>query len=241
MIIPKGTFQELTLQSKELHEEMEILIYLPANYSPLYKYSLIIAQDGQDYFKFGRIGRLADELLNKREIENIIIAGIPYKNSNDRRKKYHPEGEQHHSYIRFLAHELVLLLDTEFPTLQMGSTRALIGDSLGATVALLAALQYPHTFGKVILQSPYVNDYVLKAVESLAEPHLLEIYHTVGSKETEVKTTDGTISNFLQPNRMLSNIFSEKRFSYCYKEFNGDHSWTYWQPDLTKALKKMFN
>ena len=46
----------------------------------------------------------------------------------------------------------------------MGYGRALIGDSLGGTVSLLTALQYPHTFGKVIMQSPLVNETVLRAV-----------------------------------------------------------------------------
>jgi enterochelin esterase-like enzyme len=128
---PKGTVKEVFFQSNELGEELQILIYLPANYSPLFTYSLLIAQDGQDYFRLGRIGRFADELLYNHEIENIIIVGIPYKHVKDRRKKYHPDSEHHQSYIRFLAHELVPFLDKEYPTYQMGSTRGLLGDSLG--------------------------------------------------------------------------------------------------------------
>ena len=165
MEIPKGTIKELTIKSNELGEDVLLLVYLPANFSPLFKYSLLIAQDGRDYFQLGRIGRLADEYLYNREIENLIIIGIPYKDVGDRRNKYHPDGEQHQQYIRFLAHELVPFLDREFPTYHMGTTRALIGDSLGATVSLMTALHYPHTFGKVILQSPYVDDQVIELVE----------------------------------------------------------------------------
>jgi enterochelin esterase-like enzyme len=51
MEYPKGTIHELTFFSQELNEEMQLLIYLPANFSPLYKYSLLIAQDGRDYFQ----------------------------------------------------------------------------------------------------------------------------------------------------------------------------------------------
>src|SRR4051794_20772516 len=79
MEIPKGTIKELTITSNELGEEILLLVYLPANFSPLNKYSLLIAQDGRDYFQLGRIGRLADEFLYEREIENLIIIGIPYK------------------------------------------------------------------------------------------------------------------------------------------------------------------
>lgn len=240
MEIPKGTIKEHKIKSKELGEEILLLIYLPANFSPLYKYSLLIAQDGRDYFQLGKISRLADEYLFNREIENLIIVGIPYKDVDDRRRKYHPDGEQYQQYIRFLAHELVPFLDQEFPTYQMGSTRALIGDSLGATVSLMTALQYPHSFGKVLLQSPYVNEKVLEMVNSFTETELLEIYHIVGNQETKVQTTKGKISDFLSPNRKLSSIITDKSFTYFYDEFNGDHTWTYWQPDLKRALKRMF-
>ena len=232
--------KELTFHSKELGEEILLLVYLPANFSPLYKYSLLIAQDGRDYFQLGRIGRLADEYLYNREIENLIIVGVPYKDVADRRRKYHPNGDQNEKYIRFLAHELVPFLDTEFPTYQMGTTRALIGDSLGATVSLMTAIQYPHTFGKVLLQSPYVNQKILELVEDFTDTQLLEIYHVIGTQETEVPTTDGQVKNFLSPNRELSKIISDKPFTYFYEEFNGDHTWTYWQPDLRRALKMFF-
>lgn len=240
MEIPKGTIKEHTIKSNELGEEVLLLIYMPANFSPLYKYSLLIAQDGRDYFQLGKIGRIADEYLFEREIENLIIIGLPYKDVKNRRRKYHPAGEQNQAYIRFLAHELVPYLDKEFPTYHMGSTRALIGDSLGATVSLMAALHYPHTFGKIILQSPYVDDQVNGLVESFTEKGLLEIYHVVGNQETVVQMTNGKTSDFLTPNRKLSSIIKSKSITYYYDEFNGDHTWTHWQPDLKRALKMMF-
>jgi enterochelin esterase-like enzyme len=240
MEYPKGTIKELTLKSSELDEEIQLLVYLPANFSPLYKYSLLITQDGRDYFQLGRIGRLADEFLYEREIQNIIIVGVPYKDVADRRRKYHPDGDQNHAYIRFLAHELVPFLDHEYPTYHMGSTRALIGDSLGATVSLMTALQYPHTFGKVLLQSPLVNAQVLEMVENFTDSQLVEIYHVIGNQETEVQTTDGLVRDFLSPNRELSSIISKKSFTYFYEEFNGNHTWTNWQPDIRRALKMLF-
>lgn len=240
MEFPRGTIKEITFQSKELGEDVQLLVYLPANFSPLYKYSLLIAQDGRDYFQLGRIGRLADEFLFEREIENLIIIGIPYKNVEDRWKKYHPDGEQNQAYIRFLAHELVPFLDKEFPTYHMGTTRALIGDSLGATVSLMTALQYPHTFGKVLLHSPFVNEQVIGLVRNFTEPQLLDIYHVIGKQETEVKTTNGKISDFLTPNRELAKEITKLHFTYFYEEFDGNHTWKYWQTDLKRALKMMF-
>ncbi|WP_264736934.1 alpha/beta hydrolase [Cytobacillus firmus] len=240
MDYPRGSIQDIVIESKELDEEVELLIYLPASFSPLYKYTVVIAQDGKDYFQLGRVGRIADELLNEKEIENIIIVGVPYKNVKDRWKKYHPDGEHHNAYIRFLAHELVPYLDREFPTYQMGMGRALMGDSLAATVSLMAALQYPNTFGRLILQSPFVDTSVTEAVQEFTQAHLLNIYHVIGKGETSVKTTGGEEKDFLTPNRDLSSLFKQKQFPYFYDEFDGDHTWTYWQPDLKRALKSMF-
>lgn len=239
MSIRKGNIKSYVFNSKELSEELELLIYLPYNFSPLFKYTLVIAQDGRDYFQMGRIGRVADELLENDEIENIIIVGIPYQDRFDRRRKYHPDGDQHAAYVRFLAHELVPFLDKEFPTYQMGYGRALIGDSLGGTVSLLTALQYPHTFGKVIMQSPLVDEHVMKAVQDFENPHLLELYHVIGTQEIDVPTTDGKRANFIEPNRELHQLFNKKGFPCFYEEFDGMHTWKYWQADLKRALLEM--
>lgn len=235
-----GIIQEHTFYSSSLQEELTLLIYLPENFSPLYKYSLLIAQDGQDYFRLGRVARQAEALMKNEEIENIIIVGIPYPNVGDRKEKYHPGGAKFHNYVRFLAHELVPFLDQEFPTYQVGHGRALIGDSLGATVSLLTGLTYPNIFGKLILQSPYVNEEVLQAVNEFSSTTRPTIFHQIGLKETEVKMTDGDVQDFLLPNRELKKAISEKGFSYTYEEFNGNHTWKYWQPALTPILKEMF-
>lgn len=239
MEIKRGTVKELIIHSKTLGEDIELLVYLPATYSPLYKYSVLIVQDGRDYFNLGRIARVADELLHSQSIDNTIIVGIPYLDVHDRREKYHPRGTKHESYVRFLGEELVPFLDKEFPTYQMGLGRALLGDSLGATVSLLTALSYPHTFGKVLLQSPYVNQEVISMVSEFSETHLLTVYHVVGTQETEVETTNGKTKDFLSPNRKLHQLMEKKNFQVFYDEFHGDHTWTYWQPDLHRAFSTM--
>jgi enterochelin esterase-like enzyme len=232
----KGSIKDNLLYSENLQEEVKMLVYLPGSFSPLYKYHVLIVQDGQDYFQLGRIARIADELIENKEMANTIIVGLPYKDVDDRQQKYHPNGEKNSAYIRFIAHELVPFLDSEFPTYQMGMGRTLIGDSLAATVSLMAALEYPNTFGKVILQSPYVNEKVLSNVKQFKQSHLIDVYHVVGTDETDVSTRNENERNFLEANRKLSTLFKQKNFPYFYEEFKGDHTWTYWQADLRRAL-----
>ena len=238
--VGQGTITDLEFYSEALKESLELLIYLPANYSPFYKYSVLIASDGKDYFQLGRISRVADEYLENEEIENLIIVGVPYKNVEDRRRKYLPTGDLHDAYLRFLAHELVPYIDKNYSTYQIGMSRALIGDSQAATVSLLAAIAYPNIFGKGILQSPYVDDEVLKKVHEIKDPNALSIYHVIGLGEHKVVTMNKSIKDFLTPNRELHQLFLKKNISTFYEEIEGQHSWKYWQSDLRRAILQKF-
>lgn len=236
----QGKIEEITIHSKELGEDMQVLIHLPHNYSPLYKHAVLIASDGKDYIQYGRVGRVIDEFIENGEIENMIFVGIPYKSVSERRRMYHPEGDKREAYMRFLAHELVPYIDNNYPTYQVGNGRALIGDSLAATISLLTASKYPNLFGKVILHSPYVDDFVLQAVDSVKDPAAFSIYHVIGKEETEVQTVADGIQDFLTPNRTLKKVIDEKGFPYFYEEFEGNHTWKYWQPDVRRAISMVF-
>ena len=69
----QGKIEEFTIQSKALGEDMQILVHLPHNYTPLYKYAVLIASDGKDYIQYGRVGRVIDEFIESGEIEDIIF------------------------------------------------------------------------------------------------------------------------------------------------------------------------
>jgi enterochelin esterase-like enzyme len=90
------------------------------------------------------------------------------------------------------------------------------------------------------MQSPYSDETVLQMVEDFSSPALLSVYHQIGLKETEVKTTDGAVQDFLAPNRELHAAIDAKGIPSVYEEFEGDHKWTFWQPSLKKILKTMF-
>ncbi len=232
----QGKLDEFIIKSKALGEDMQVIVYLPHNYTPLYKYNILIASDGKDYIQYGRVGRVIDEFIESGEIEDVIFFGVPYKSVDERRRMYHPDGDKREAYIRFLAHELVPYIDENYPTLQVGAGRGLIGDSLAATVSLLAAAKYPNTFGKVIMQSPYVDDFVLDKVKEVKDSSAFSIYHVIGTEETEVNTQIDGFQDFLTPNRKLNKLIESKEFEYFYEEFEGDHTWRYWQPDFRRAI-----
>lgn len=236
-----GEMVEEEIQSTYLNEAMVLKIYKPAAFSELYKYNLCIMQDGNDYYQIGRIAPLSDELHRSEEISRTIFIGIHYVDKYDRRKKYHPDGEQQQAYIKFLKHEVIALLDETLPTYHMGQSRILLGDSLAGTIALQTAIQYPHTFGKVILQSPYVDQTVLDAVKNAPPMHALDVYHTIGENETGVNVTDGSTVDFLTPNRALHELLIKQGAQCQYYELaGGEHTWKYWQKDLRHAITSTF-
>jgi enterochelin esterase-like enzyme len=240
MAILKGKIEDRTIHSKELSEDIEVFVYLPPKYSTLVKYPVLIAQDGRDYFQLGKLAKTADRLMHEGTISEFILFGITHKGIEDRNRKYRPEGDKHDAYLRFLAHELVPWINREFNTLMLGSSTALIGDSLGGYISLKAALLYPNTFSKLILQSPFAPDSVLKEVEESSKISGVQIYHSIGNEEHEFKVPSGEVKNFLDPNRKLNSILAEKSMQYEYREFSGSHLWVNWQHDIIPGLTFLF-
>ncbi|MBA2174457.1 esterase family protein [Halobacillus locisalis] len=236
----KGSMNEYSIDSQYLNETMTLKVYTPENFSPLYKYHFCIMQDGNDYFQMGRAATLSDQLHGEEAIENTIFIGIHYRDKYDRVDKYHPNGKRQADYVNFLIREVVPFLDEEFPGYCMGSGRTLAGDSLAGSLALMTAAKFPNIFGNVIMQSPYIDEHVMEVMESVKDFSPLTIYHTIGNKESDVETTDGSRKNFLQPNRDLRDFLNRKPLGYTFHELDGDHTWGSWQKDFKQALLTIF-
>lgn len=237
----KGSITTTTLYSDALQEDMKLLIYIPASYTPMMEYPVALASDGNDYFQLGSLSRILDKKIEDGDIEEHIVVGIPYINSQDRRKKYMPNGEKHLAYLQFLALELMTYLQENYSISPLPNNHIVMGDSQAATVSLLALVNYPNIFQRAILHSPQVDDTVLTLAKTLKQTIPFHIYHAVGKGENEVHTRDGQIKDFLTPNRELSTILQQKKIHYNYVELLGDHTWKTWKPDLSKAIVQIFH
>lgn len=230
-----------TIQSQFLNEKIVIKVYEPEHFDPLYENQVCIMQDGDDYFHLGRIATVSDRLHEEQDIVNTTFVGIPYTDRYDRWRKYYPDGEQFTAYKRFLQKEVVPLVDELLPLNPLGTKRALIGDSLAATISLLTAIDFPELFHYVIMQSPLVDDKVLHFVENFTGNQRPEIYHTIGLKETNVPTTKHDVIDFVQPNKRLAALIKDRFPIYKYVENEeGNHTWKYWQKELPDILIEVF-
>lgn len=237
----KGNMYDKTIASEFLQEDMTLKIYEPEEIDSLYGTNVCIMQDGNDYYQMGRVATLSDRLHEDSSIVNTIFVGIHYIDRADRLRKYHPNGEQYEAYQQFLLREVVPLLRDIVPINPLGITFSLIGDSLAGTLALLTTLQHSDLFKKAIIQSPLVDEHVLQIVRNSDPRADVELYHSIGLKETNVKTTKEDEVDFVTPNKELANLLREKLVHYDYKEIaDGNHTWKYWQEELPDVLVDMY-
>lgn len=236
MLKRKGTVIEHRVYSKFLQEEVGLMIYLPEHYSPLFSYPTLYVQDAEDYFTLGKLVTQLDTLIEQGAIPRCIAVGITVP-KEERRKRYSRNGSKHVTYSRFVAEELVPYIDEKFATFPISGARTIMGESLGGTISLSIALAYPQTFHYVILQSGAF--YEAGNLEAIADyshsPALLSIYQSVGTEEKQVATGVGEI-DLLENNRQINKQLTEKGIPVHYHEFEGNHTWTYWQSDLAHAL-----
>ncbi|QDI90858.1 esterase family protein [Salicibibacter halophilus] len=236
-----GETRTLTFTSTILDHEFELSVYIPPNYHESVSYHLLIAQDGQDAFRLGKIDKHVESMIMEEAGPETIVIGVPYPRVSARRKWYHPDGEETPQYLQFLTEELLPFLADKFSIREDADGRTLFGDSLAGTLAMLACLEHPDMFKRAIMYSPYVNDTLLSKIEESNDLDSLSIYHTVGSDEEEVKGTDGTMMNFLPMHNDLQNRLEDSVGNYRSKTIDGgDHTWFTWEPDMHQALHFMF-
>ena len=172
----------------------ELLVYLPPGYRPgdRRRYPVLIMQDGQNLFGEGsqswQVHRAIDAEVQAGRAEPVIVVGIPARPSHEGRVGEYAvnrdEGEGlgggGAAYIDFVADRVVPWLRRELPVRPGARGVAIGGSSMGARIALEAALARPDTFGKVLALSPSVwfnGGEIVRRVESGERlPEAAEIY-----------------------------------------------------------------
>lgn len=234
----KRTMNKEIIHSQALQEERSVRVYLPPGYNDLISYPVLYAQDGQDIFMFGRIATITNELILEHGMDPIIIVGIDVQ-KKERTSEYAVHGEKHSAYMSFIAEELVPYIESKYSVKTDPLNRVLIGDSLGGTVSLDLALEYPDLFAKVISLSGAYFDPSLEKIKSKDDLSYLQLWMLVGTDETAVETHLG-VFDFLKWNRIAKELLEKKGVTITYSEKKGEHLWGFWQKELPVALQHFF-
>lgn len=231
----KRTILKRQIASKHLGKERGMWVYLPPGYTELTTYPVIYCQDGLEFLNFGRIATHTNYLVLEEGIVPPVIVGIEV-DLPLRTEEYSPNGSRFNAYSRFVVEEALPSVERELPVSNDREGRILAGDSLGATVSLHLALDYPESFRKILsLSGAFLEPTLTRLGEEKDLSHL-DLYQLIGLQEEAVQTDTG-IYDFLGCNRKANRLLRERGANVAYKEAEGKHIWGFWQNRLAEGIR----
>jgi len=231
----KRTVVKELVPSQALGEERAVRVFLPPGYQEIVSYPVIYCQDGEQFFNFGRIVTHMNRLIFDEDVQPAIIVGVDV-NTAVRTSEYAPEGSRFKAYCQFFAEELLPFIESKYSVRTEPAERILAGDSLGGTVSLHLALDYPSLFSNVISLSGAFLQSTRERIGREADLSWLRLYMLIGLDELEVTTERGTF-DFLDANRQTRTMLEAKSCRMTYEEKPGKHLWGFWQNELPAAMK----
>lgn len=227
-----------TISSKYMQEQRSIRISVPPGYNELISYPIIYAQDGQDVFMYGRIATIVNYLILEKGMEPVIVVGVDVSKQK-RTSEYTIDGIYHEAYKDFFVREVVSLVEEEYLVRKQGVSRLLIGDSLGATIALRLALEHEDLFRHILSLSGAFFEDSVKLLNQEKDLNWLTMWMLVGREETDVETYLGNY-DFLTWNSEMRKALIGKKANVTYLEKTGVHTWGFWQKELPTGLMHFF-
>lgn len=233
-----GRIEDHLVHSDVLGRTQPLSVYLPARFRPERRYPLLVVHDGEDYLRFSSLQIVLDNLIHRLEIQPLVVALIQ---SPDRLREY--GADERHG--RFLAHELVPLLESMYPLVGTPSARGLMGASFGAVAALAAAWRHPGVFESLLLQSGSF------AFTDIGEHGRGEVWDPVvefvnafrsdpGRPAERVFVSCGTYEGLIYFNRSLVPVLQGTGMTVRYTEARDGHNWENWRDRLREGLSFLF-
>jgi predicted alpha/beta superfamily hydrolase len=249
------------VESPQLHNRRDILIYLPPSYDKSDKrYPVLYMHDGQNLFDnvTSYVGEwCVDETmerLSREENLEAIIVGIPNMGAK-RLDEYSPFSDSRHGgglgnlYVSFIGHTLKPLVDRDFRTLPDKKNTGLMGSSMGGLISLYAYFQQPDIFGFTGAMSPslWFAGGVIYAYIEAAPFRPGKIYMDAGTREmgdswSEVLTLRARSRSYYASVRRMKRILVKKGYrpirDLLYIEGKeANHSEAAWGRRLPSAIR----
>ena len=196
--------------ASEFVQSRDVFVYLPPHYDtdPDRHFPVLYLHDGQNVFDVRAVGaewrvdETAERLIQSGEVEPFLVVGVA--NTPARIDEYTPTrsrlrpdlpamGGLGNAYGRFLVEELKPFIDRTYRTLPEPGATALGGSSLGGLITLYLGLQYPGTYGALLVVSPSIwweNQRILQIVRSLPARTSQRIWLDMGTAESPTAIED---------------------------------------------------
>jgi enterochelin esterase-like enzyme len=231
----QGTISTLTISSKALGYDHQVIVYLPARYETSSSARPVVYfQDGREYMEFAGATTQLDNLIGSGAVQSLIaVFVVPPESAKRNRITGYALNKL---YEKFITTELVPFIDKKYRTVATSEARLLIGSGHGATASLAIALDNSNILANAASQSGIIQfsrDTLLTMFGSTAARP--RIYLGIGSYE---KNVDG--ADLLTAHRRLAKVLEQRQFPFRYREFRDGHSWGRWRAELPNILRWFF-
>lgn len=209
----------------KIYGAREIQVYVPEGFEKQ-ELPVLYLQDGTDYQKRAAAVFVQRNLVKAGKIKPFIMVFIDYK---DRMKEYFASDD----YAKYLATEIVPLIDAKYKTTKTRDGRGVLGASLGGITSVWVGLKYPQVFARIGGQSTSFwvdNERVVKELEKLDS----------SSAKFKFYFDDGTLEG-TEDSRKVVETLKRKGFDVTYVEAEAGHNWTAWRDRLADAFVAFVN
>jgi glucoamylase len=212
----KPAIDIISINSK-IYGQRNVQVYVPEGFSAQ-ALPVIYLQDGHDFQNRGNAITIQRNLLKANKLQPFIMV---FLDAGDRMKEYWANDE----YAKFLAEEVVPVIDAKYKTIKSREGRAVLGISLGGITSVNVGLIYPKVFSRIGGQSAswWIDDQrIIKKLDKFAGKFTFYFDH-------------GTQEDFDVAKKAVD-ILRKKGFDVVYKESDAGHNWTAWRDRLADAF-----
>ncbi len=236
--VPRGTLESWKIQSKSLHEQREIRVYLPSRYRENRRHRIMFVHDGDDYMRFCRFGAVLDNLTYRREIPPMVVVLL---NPHDRLREY--AGDRRHA--AFVVEEVVPEIEKRYPVISEPSARCLAGASFGGVASLSTAWYYPNTFDMLLLQSGSfaftdIGQHARGRVFDPVVEFMNRFRKQVGQPAKRIFLSCGVYESLIYENRSFVPLLQKHGIEVKFVEARDGHNWENWRDRLRSGLTWLF-
>lgn len=250
--------ESIKINSKELQQEREILIYTPKNYdeSKFSYYDVIYVFDSQNREFFDYVHSVISFLSNTSK--NFIVVGItstyieklnyarnndllPYPKNTNPKDFYNGYSGNADNFLRYVNKEVVPYVESNYRTL---NHRTAVGHSLSASFIVYAMLNETNLFDNYIAISPnfsfdkerLVNDIKQFDYTKIKSNKFLYISHANEAQNwKEWKPAREKVYSFLQDS------LKTDKLKVVIKDYSTETHWSSFAPSFNTAIQYYFD
>ena len=228
--------------------ERKYWIYLPKDYNQTSsnKYPLLVFLDGSSYLDYIPAHCILEDLIKNDNIPPCIAIFIDFAEGPSREQEYNCNAE----FTKFLAETFIpsVTVKHSLNIADSADSRIIIGSSMSGCAAFYAALTYPESFGKAIMQSPCFLLQKLDNLKTLIDNSQKsgQFIFEVGKFEKNAagfEFADGTTQSIstYESVQIIKNHMQTQKMNATLHEFVGGHNYICYRESLHSLISEIFS